>query len=353
MLLFSLPAMNKIPHPTRQGGMTLVELMVGLVISLFLAAITTTVFVSSRTVFNVGAAQSRMSENARLAMELMKNDLRHGGFMGCHPSWPNTWSSGASGGSGDLSNAIANGFLDTSSGVQGYEGGSSSFTPSLPSVLTSLTQAPIASSDVISIRVPVDQLSLGLTADLTSSTDVPNVGANALNNTFKTGDIALISNCQVSTLFAITDANPVGNGTLTHNTGGSINITNQSNDLGSVFHKDDTAIYRMQTHHYFIAPSAIHTGVNSLWMYTSPDKTATEVATGIDNMSITYGVDTNNDQIPDKYVTADLVTSWDSVITARVTLTISTNQTGVSKSSSDSKLRNQVTQVLALRNHAP
>ena len=65
-------------------GLTLIELMVGLAVGLFVSLIAIAVFVSTRTLNVVSNSSARMSENARLAMEVLQDDLRHAGFQGCH-----------------------------------------------------------------------------------------------------------------------------------------------------------------------------------------------------------------------------------------------------------------------------
>jgi type IV pilus assembly protein PilW len=66
-------------------GMTLVELMIGMTVGLFVVLVAIAIFVSTRTLNMVGSASTRMSENARLAMDLLQGDIRNAGFAGCRP----------------------------------------------------------------------------------------------------------------------------------------------------------------------------------------------------------------------------------------------------------------------------
>ena len=57
-------------------GFSLVELMVGLSIGLFLVAVMGAVYLGSRNTFVVQEAGSRMQENGRFAIDTISTDLR-------------------------------------------------------------------------------------------------------------------------------------------------------------------------------------------------------------------------------------------------------------------------------------
>ena len=163
-------------------GFTLVELMVGLAVGLFVSLAAISVFVSTRTLQSVSSSGTRMSENARLAMELLQRDFRSAGFQGCtslsqQPDPP-------------VSMLVhGNGiFLDSgSSGLGGSHGNGTAFNPVLNATLAALV--PNLDSDVISVRVPVEPLSLGLSTPMTFASGVPQVGASTPGNTIERGDI--------------------------------------------------------------------------------------------------------------------------------------------------------------------
>ena len=86
---------------------------------------------------------------------------------------------------------------------------------------------------------------------------------------------------------------------------------------------------------------------------------------GIDRMVISYGLD-KGDLTANRYVTADNVgTAWGGVVAVRLQLLSTTVNDGVTLtpqaasfaggtvSSTDHRLRNQVTEVVTLRNNAP
>ena len=67
---------------SRHKGMTLVELMVGLVIGLMIVGVVITVFVNANRNFRQDQLIGRMQENARYAMRMIATDLSMVGFWG-------------------------------------------------------------------------------------------------------------------------------------------------------------------------------------------------------------------------------------------------------------------------------
>ena len=341
-------------------GFTLVELMVGLAVGLFVSLAAISVFVSTRTLQTVSSAGTRMTENARLAMELLHKDLRSAGFLGCRSELADPPVS--------LLAAGSQAFLDPTTdiaGIRGSRGTGGAFTPALNATLAALT--PNTNSDFISIRMPVEPLSLGLSAPMTSASGVPQIGANTAGNTIESGDIAMIANCKASVMFQVTEANPAVSGNLAHAVGGAFVPGNATDNFQHVF-RGDSAVYRMQTRHYYIAPGS-HANTNSMWRFTFPNPAGAtnpeEVVQGIDRMLVSYGVDTNGDQTVNRYVGADGVTAWTGVVAVRLQLLSTTVRDGVtlgpqaasfagsSVQATDRRLRTQVTEVVTLRNHAP
>ena len=345
-------------------GFTLVELMVGLAVGLFVAVAAISIFVSTRTLQTVSSSGTRMSENSRLAMDLLNKDLRSAGFLGCRSRIADV--------PVNLLVAGNSRFLDTANnlaGIRGSRGDGGAFLPALNATLAAL--APNANSDFLSVRVPVEPLSLGLSVPMTSASGTPQVFAAVPGNNLVSGAIVLIANCKAGAVFQVTEADPKATGALAHAQGGGFDPGNVAGgDLGHTF-RGDTAVYRLQTNHYYIAPGT-HAGTNSMWRlsFPNPDNplippVAEEAVQGIDRMVVSYGLDSSGTQTVGKYVTADAVTSWDEVMAVRVQLLSSTVRDGVALSAqsasfagstvvaTDRRLRTQVTQVVTLRSRAP
>ena len=102
-------------RPSRQSGVTLVELMIAMVVGLLLVGGILQVFSSSRYSYRVHEATSRMQESGRMALEIIGRDIRMADFWGCASKTENVVNNLNSGGTG---------FIDfATGGVGGADGG--------------------------------------------------------------------------------------------------------------------------------------------------------------------------------------------------------------------------------------
>lgn len=65
------------------AGLSLVELMIALVISLVLMLGVVQVFMASQAASRLSEGASRVQENARFALDFLERDIRMAGHMGC------------------------------------------------------------------------------------------------------------------------------------------------------------------------------------------------------------------------------------------------------------------------------
>lgn len=365
--------------------MTLPELMVGLAVGLFVVTIAISTFVSTRTLNVVNSSSTRMTENARLATETLHTDLRSAGFGGCRtlqqrlePQVNQTLKVMLNGGT-------AAGFIsEGSSGLLGYSGTGAGHSPTLPTALAAATPAPAINSDVISVRVPADTVTLGVIATMATPDAAPQLAAAASGNTIKRGDAVLISNCKAAKIFQVTTGpNPESaatTGVLEHATGmltpGNVAWPTDPQEPKFTY---DSSVYRVQTRHYYVAPSAQpqRLGTNSLWRLTVPAPNGgalvpEEIAAGIDQLRISYGVDTNlldpEMNVSRYFTAAELVAAgaeWDKVVSARLQFVAATAQDNMAHSAqsyqiagsgvtaTDRRLRSVFTEIVTLRNSAP
>ena len=350
------------PCATASRGMTLVELMVGMAVGLFVVLVAVAIFMSTRTLHWVGSASTRMSENARLAMDVLQTDLRNASFLGCRPLLNDAPTIVLLAGDGS--------FLSTAPGLKGYRGTGSGFAPALTGPLAALASAsaPIPTSDVISVRVATEMAGLGLVAAMPSTIAAPQVAASSPANTLASGDIVLIASCKASTMFQVTELNPFATGVLSHAIGGAFVPGNATDDLQQRFRSDAT-VYKMETRHYYVAPSAIRPGTNSLYRLVVPGTAPpVELASGVDRLLVTYGIDgaaAAGQQNVDHYAGADGVTAWDRVVSVRLQMLVATAKDGVARNSQsvdfagsavtfpDHRLRSALTEVITVRNGVP
>lgn len=327
---------------TNNRGFSLVELMVAVAIGLILLTAITGVFISNRAAQRIQQSMAKIQESGRFAIELISKDIRMAGYMGC----------------GGVSINPVNTLLDTSNPVNfgvaliGYQGGSSSWTPSLTTTLSTLT--PKLGTDVISIsRVEGDVL--GLTAKKNSASEPVQVDAP---NSITEDDILLITDCAASSIFQQTGTNPGTSGILAHDV-----IGNSTTDLGHLY-GSDAQVMKLANFTYYIDASQINNAINSLWRIQA-GRTAQELVQGIDNIKITYGIDSDADKVPNKYITASNVTDWSQVVSVKISLlaySIENNVTtsaqpytfnGTATTPADKKLRSVFNAVINLRNRVP
>jgi type IV pilus assembly protein PilW len=350
-------------HPQRRAarGATLVELMVGMAVGLFVVLVAVAIFISTRMLHTVGSASTRMSENARLAMDILQTDLRNASFVGCRPLLNDSPVIVLLAGDG--------GFLSSGPGMQGRHGTGTGFSPALTGPLAALPAASAPpTSDVLSVRVAADMGGLGIVAPMASTLAAPQVAASSPTNTLQAGDIVLVASCKASSMFQVTEPNPAATGVLTHGLGGPFVPGNATDDLQQRFRSDAT-VYKMETRHYYVAPSALRPGTNSLWRLVVPGTAPPEeMASGIDRLLITYGIDggaSAGQQNVDHYATADGVTAWDKVVAVRLQMLVATAKDNVTRAAqsvdfagssvafADRRLRSALTEVVTVRNGAP
>ncbi|MBV9892384.1 MAG: PilW family protein [Rhizobacter sp.] len=342
-------------------GLTLVELMVGMAVGMFVVLVAISIFVSTRTLHAVGSASTRMNENARLAMDILQADLRNAAFVGCRPLLNDAPTIVLLAGDG--------GFLATPAGMRANRGTGTSFAPGLAGPLATFpaASAPLPTSDVLTVRVAADMPGQGVIAPMPSTVAAPQIAASSPTNTLAAGDIVLVASCKWSSIFQVTEPDPVATGVLSHALGGGFSPGNATDDLQQRARTDAT-VYKLETRHYYIAPSVLHPGTNSLWRLVVPGPVVpVEVASGIDRLSITYGVDggANSLQNVDRYLTADAVPDWGKVVTVHVQMLVATAKDNVARTSqsvvfagdtvtfTDRRLRTVLSEFTTIRNDAP
>lgn len=336
---------------SRQSGFSVVEVMVALVIGLIITVAVAQIFSSSHSTAQLDEGLARLQENGRFATDFLTNEIRQAGYFGCV--------SGAGPLRARVSNYLVGGSVpgstfDINTPIMGFEftgtapgstvvipptgaTSSTSWTPALTPLLTSVAPGPIAGSDVVLIR-SVDGPSFKTVPASTTTTAITVVTPNDLRD----GDILMLGNCIRTSLFQANIA--VGApGTILHpkaTTGGPApgNICTTwgltdcptSDDIGSSV-TPVPEISRFNVTAFFIGQRAGN-DVPSLYRarWTSGGVVAEELVEGVENMQALYGVDTNNDGNADGYIPASSVTNWSNVVSVQIALLLRTMTTATS-----------------------
>lgn len=310
----------------RVKGMSLVELLIAMTLGLVLMTGVIQVFLSSRVVYSTQQALSRIQEGGRLAMDFIAEDVRMAGFMGCMTREEDV----------EITNTLnsANGFLyNFNEGIRGYT------DATLPAGST-LAPAPAAGTDVLVIRsasgngATVDQNNNGAQVFVTNTSEEAGAcpGGTTRVSGICEGDILVISDCSKAIIFQATNVAAGNDGTanVAHSNGTNAGPPGNANSGWGGNSVDDSEIFDpgadvivARTTTYFVAPGA--SGRNSLWQNSGGQNL--ELLDGVQDMSLRYGFDVNNDGTPDEYRAAgDIPVAptnlWSRVRSVRVELLV-------------------------------
>lgn len=305
----------------RQGGLTLIEIMVAMVVSLILIAGVIQIFVGTRQTYRFQDALARVQENGRFAAEAISRDARLAGFVGCTTLISVT------------PNAIPPLAIDYSQDNY-IEGG----------VGPALGAEP--GTDVLTLRM-LSPNTVRLSADMTGPGDVVTIPANIPG--FQNGDVVGIADCNNVDLFTI-------NGMAG---GGPVDVT-PNDDLTKAY-LEGTVLSRYREVSYYVAPGA--SGDLALWR--RDDGVDTELVDGVEDLWLRYGEDLNNDGAPNVYVEAAAVGNWSRVRSLRISLLLASNEDNVTEGAqpvdfrgavvvpADNRFRQVLTTTVGLRNRLP
>jgi len=303
----------------KQSGLSLVEILVALLISLFLLGGIIQVYMGNKTSYRFTDASSRIQENGRFAIDQITTDVRMAGFFGCVNMASN-------------SDLVQN-HLNTGSG--NYDPNVHAFTTLPPIQVTA--NAGLNASDDLTVRG-----SKPGQANVSTTLAMPGSGAIQVtgNTVFQNGDIILITNCWTSDIFeANSAAAAAGVTTLTHTTaapadtpgnmgvnpcgagGHCLNGTITAN-LDSAYSANNSSVYSLQNVNYSIQASASGNGEPALWRSENNDNQ--ELIEGVEQMIVLYGVDTDGDvdRSPNQYLASNAVVNLAQVTAIRVFLVV-------------------------------
>ncbi|NOX27834.1 MAG: pilus assembly protein PilW [Gammaproteobacteria bacterium] len=300
----------------RQSGLSIVELLVAISISLLLLTGVIQIFSSSSQIYRVNQGLSQIQENARFAIEFLSRDLRLADFWGCTQS--------IDGITNNLPFTAENGVIDAN---LNFDAGGLNGTES-----TGLNQ-----SDGILVR---GAFGTGLVTQppFTNLSAVTTITNNGLNE----NDNILVSDCTQGDIFQITNA-----------TAGTSGLLSSNSNLSKIY-QADAQIFPVRTINYSIAMGLA--GQPALF------RNNLELVDGINSLQVLYGEDTNGNETPNYYVTANNVVNMDNVISLRISILVQSyndfltstpqnyNFNGVATVAADNRLYRVFTTTITLRN---
>jgi len=328
--------MNQQPSITRiaQRGLTLVELMIALTIGLFLLGAISAIFLSTRNGFDYSNEVARIQETGRFALETISRDIRMAGYNGCGRTVPTA--NVVVGASGDPT-------LDFTTPIRGYEVGTDTLPTALSSITATATSSPpLSGTDAIVL--------LGASnGDLVVESHNPSAAQiNTNTHSIQAGEILFITDCSKASIFQMSGPSTASPTNIVHNTGASISPGNCTKFLGascpassSYTYKPGSIVMRLSSSAYFIgnSPAPNPNGTRSLYSRdlegtSSGTGAVRELLVGVQDMQITYGLDTDGDGDVDSRgntaTTISAANAWGQVISVQVSLTVRSTRTNIS-----------------------
>lgn len=323
-------------HSLRQSqkGLTLVEIMIAITLSLVLLAGIMQIFLSSKKSYNIQQALSRVQENARLVTDIMLRDVTAAGYMGCLGATDEVIST--------LNDQTAN--YDYAVAIEGTEGGA-------------------GNPDSLTIRRVIEGMSIPVVEPMANPTgsikiDNTNLSYASLNQ----WDVVTVSDCAGAAVFMITNDPAASGGVIERDTGAGNAATSGVNegqynvtaDLRRVFGSQSSTsakLYRVASTSYQVLPSE---SGKTTSLFLSGD----ELVEGVEDLQIEYGIANSpasptTPTIVEQYVDADAVTDWNDVMSVRITFVVNSGDLVVNPGTADGRLKKTFTTTIRLRNRVP
>ncbi|MGA8008100.1 MAG: prepilin-type N-terminal cleavage/methylation domain-containing protein [Thiomonas sp.] len=281
----------------RQGGLTLVELMVAMLLGLVVIGAVVSVLLSSRQSYATNNGLGQLQDNARIAFELMARDIRQAGSSPCGNS---------------TINDVLNG-----NGWYRWVNGAGLFGVDDASTLTPLPVSPAPTANMPSIvtrgvgQVSADAITAG--AACTAGAPMANAPTDV-----GIGTNDLVMTCDGTQAYIYQTA--AFNAGLPVATGGT---PGNSSQLGCASFGSSGYVAPYQAHAWYLgaAGAGAPAGTQSLYRahYAGNALVSDEIIRGVTNLRIAY-LTTGTD-----FVNAAAVgTAWNTVSTVRLTLTMQT-----------------------------
>ncbi len=337
----------------RQTGFSLIELMVALVLGLILTSGVISVYITSKNTYNVNNALGAVQEHGRFSLMFMDPEVRMAGYWGCRKLAP-------------VSNFVAtDSIYDYTSAVFGYEatgtgvGGSldlnanpsyettppqnaALWSPSLTVSGTVLYNAikgtALRGSDIFMVRYVGGNPPALIAPNYGDSTDPGKLYVSTTDAAnFAVGAYAVVSACNQNL------APQAFKVTAVDTTAGTVSYASL------LAHFDNTVatgnVGLAVTYVYWVGKGADN-GPSLYQGVVNNDGTfsARELVSGIENMQVLYGVDTDADYVPNRFETASDVqneaggAAWSKVVCIRVALLARSDDNSIDKAPSSAQV---------------
>jgi len=296
-----------------QGGFTLVELMIALVLGLLVVAGVGSVFIANKDAYRTNEALSQVQDASRTAFEFLARDVREAGSNPC----------GAANVASVL-NSSSNDWLDWSEPFRGFDDVGD--IDGLPG--SGEAGEPVAGEHALRLGKAEDS---GLALEAVTGPRA-NVTLESATTRISDGDILMVCDADKATIFQTTNYNS-SNTTLVHNTGGSYSPGNATKCLNHPVPQPVSGgnCTTLSPTSYLVVPTNVvwYIGVNSSGSrslfrarnYLSTAPAPEEMVRGVQGMQIVYH--RRGENVFETATQVDAVANgWQEVDAARITLTV-------------------------------
>lgn len=327
----------------KSSGFTLVEIMIAIAISMILMLGVMQIFSSNKRSHIISNGLARVQENIRFAMKDISYAGRMAGYVGCSGNIKNHLDETDSGYSEDLLDLDAatggwefsNGDTTTSATEPGQSYTISSYStdpnenkwdnndggglPVVASDTTTLDNKVLPGNDVLVLKWAGG----GMTGVELKNMNLNKAVLNTVNGTGIAADtIVVVADCSggdafmnVSNASSPSLSKGVANG---HPPG---NKNPSSSKWSHIYPKSADFLYFISRAYYIgEGASGEPALIRATYVQGTTDPIVEEIAEGIENMQVLYGIDVNADDYADRYVTAMDVTSHDAVVSLKLAL---------------------------------
>ena len=331
-----------------QGGFTLIELMIALMLGLLVMGAAIAIFLSNRQAYSATEGLGRVQENVRFAFELMARDIREAGANPCGRHVPAV---------NVITNSGANWWTNLNSQVDASGELVNPWQATLQAFSGAEAMPDVAFGTGAAQRVPgTEAILLNSTDDAVYSVQAhdpatTNFTLNTASTNLENNSLVIVCDARQAAIFrAVT----VAGANISHTDAGALNCTP---NLGLPADCATATSYAFQ-------PNAMLARLGGAqWYVGNNDRNGTslyqsrinadgfavsrqEVVEGVENLAFEFLQDGAAD-----YVATGAVTSWAEVIAVRLTLDMSTEAQG--GTTDGQPLRRTLSHVVSLRSRNP
>lgn len=286
----------------RQHGLSLIELMIAMALSLLLMLGVLQIFLSSKQTYSANSALSRVQESGRFAIDFITYDLRNAGYKGeCFT---------------DADGSSTDDRLNINSAIKGWEA-----QTNLPTWPENIDTNKVAGTDSILIKHAATSAGVLGSSDIAAT--ATSITMASTNSDAKETN-ALISSalgCDVFQSGSISDTS----------------IAKSSGNLSRSYPEAISKVLLLQSNQYYVRkgengkpPSLWRTS----WRKGTTSPITMELIEGVQDLQFEYGISTGmgeNRAVTDNaFIKANAVTNWNNVAAVRVRLLALGNEANVS-----------------------